>query len=93
MKEGKEQKQRTAVFDESDIIGTKIDNLTPMIGKLLSKAIKKFKLQVYQGKGRSLINPGRGDQYYNSKRNQFFDKGRLYDKITSYYMKNQTLKM
>ena len=76
MKEEKEQRQKRVMFDESNIIGAKIEKCISMIEKLSThhKQSKSFKARVYQGKGQSLINPGRSYQYYNINRIRFYDK-------------------
>ena len=66
------------VIDECNVIDAKIDNITSMIGILSTQheQSKLFKPRVYQGKGRSLINWGKGDKYYNNNRKRFYDKRR-----------------
>ena len=83
------------VFNESNVIGAKIDNLTSMLGNLSTQngQPKPFKPQVYQGRGWPLTNSGRGDQcHINNNRNRFYGKGRSYDKSLRYNRNNQNFK-
>ena len=64
MKEENEQRQKTVVFNESNIIGAKIDTLTSMLGKLSTqnRQSKSIKQRVYQSRGQPLTTSGIGDQ-------------------------------
>ena len=53
MKEGSEQKKRTVMFDESNVMGVKIYQITSMTGTLAThyKQSKLLKPRVYHNKG------------------------------------------
>ena len=81
MKEEKEQRHKMVVFNENNVMGAKIDNITFMLQKLShNRQCKSFEPRVYQGSGQPLTNSGMGSQYYKNNRNRFYDKDRPYDK-------------
>ena len=51
MKEKNEQSHNMVVFNESNVIGTEIDKLICMLGKLSVRQSKPFEPKVYQGRG------------------------------------------
>ena len=85
MNKEKDHRQKTEVFDDSNVIGVKIDKHTIIIGRISTQQeqSKPFKPRLYQGKGQSFINLGRGDQYYNNNRNGFYEKTGYLIKVES----------
>ena len=92
MKEENEQRHKTIVFNENNVLGATIDKLTSILGNLSTqnRQSKPFKPRVYQGRGQPLTDSGGHDQYYyNKNRNKFYDKSRPYDKNKRYDKNNQ----
>ena len=76
MTEEDEERHKVVVFDESNMIGDKINKLASVLGKLSTqnRQSKPFKQRIYQGRGQPLKNSGIEDQCTNGIR--FYDKGR-----------------